>query len=152
VPTGTPDLIYVRPVAIQFLPAFAQIGAAGYSWDFRLGSGSFFCVPNPQRPSDERCYGETSSAGLSGRGTASVPESFGSGYVNVTPSSTGTRISYRINLTVPGWFVVYDAAGRAIDGGQFSPAIVVAPEPATIALTGLGVLGLGGLAARRRRA
>jgi hypothetical protein len=33
-----------------------------------------------------------------------------------------------------------------------SPVVAVIPEPSTIALTGLGVLGLGGLAARRRRA
>jgi hypothetical protein len=152
---GDPEGLFARAIRVALTPAAAQLGATSYEWRSTVGYGYNYCWLDGQGtapPPREICDRDQGSGPFGATFTATANALGGTVVQRIHTPFVVTRGGYWLSMRAATDFWAYDATGRAIAYERFAPAITVTPEPATIALTGLGVLGLGGLAARRRRA
>ena len=130
----------VDPSQRGFVAASATGDALALSEGTLIGGASVF---NPgQAVSGVNLVGGTNRIfGFRFRNEAASTVHYGWARVRLTNGAPGTLVDYGFNAT----------AGASIAAGDMGMTTVI-PEPATVALTGAGLLAVGGLAARRRRA
>jgi hypothetical protein len=73
------------------------------------------------------------------------------GFFTATTLTVGPTALYRVNLDTGAATLVGTVAGGGLRGFAIAPATTVIPEPATVALTGLGLVVLAGIGRRRAR-
>jgi hypothetical protein len=150
--------IFARAISLTFTPAFAQLNTPDFYW-WRTGGFSYsFCEPHFADPGREIC--DRDLGGSPFEGGTRFPHPYGSpdllgNWVSIGVPRVTTRASFEIRLDELVTFEAYDQNGRILARERFTPALVltaptVVPEPATLALTGAGLLAIAGYAMRRR--
>ena len=140
-PGTYPNTIALDAVVTRVRPAYAALGPALF-FDYRIpvGVGSRAC---PVPPSTMRCETDGSEFMLSGTNVAPAHFFYGAG-----PTDGGTLNTYTVYVQPVVTFEVVGPDG-VLATDTFAPAVVVTPEPATLALMVGGLAVLGAVVRRR---